>query len=833
MKISLYSIAKNIAIVLLILAYIFVSPINTVYGQEGEEELFWVAQKAFKDGFYDVAIRYIQRLLSEYPKAEKDTQAKLLLGQCYFFKSQYLKAYDTFRNLTKNKEFKDATLFWLGETFLKGVDYNQAEKHYRQVIDIFPESVYAPQALYSLGWSQFEQNNFDQAQKTFEELIQKFPDHALEEDAAFKLGESEFNKKEYQKTIEYFNAYIKKHPGSSRLADAFFYIAEANYYIGDSLTAITYYAKTADTAYDSKIVLMAKISLGWSYLKLEKLDLSEKHFNEALILAKEKGVLADDALLGLSTLYTEKKDYSKAISFYDQVINDFPQSNRLIEAMAGKANAHYLRKEYSEAIKVYKNILQKFSDQDQHKDVIEKAYFGLAWAQLKNGQIDESIKSFETIKDRSENRTIKISALTQIGDAFQDIDELQKALDVYDKILADYPDSPYTDYVQYRQGIALLKMDNVEAATLSFQTLGANFPESKYLNDIKYYLAVANFKKGDWITSRDQIQNFLNNIANDNEFSAEAFYILALSQFNLKEYETALNIFSDIIKNYPDQSAIIKNSELHIAKCLFNSDRKKEGLKKFKMLIEKYPQSDTTQEALMWLGDHYLGDGEFDQAISYYGQLISQFPGSPKIQRAFFELGQANRAKGNYDEAIESFKKVDPSEDRNLYAKAKLAIADIFSQEIEPETAVETYKNIIESSPEYKRDAFVKIAEYHKKAENYEEALKEYKQAIKSDKGLSKIENAELQFSIADCHELLNQNEKAIDEFLKIPYLYPQSISWIVRGYLHIARIFEHIEKWEEAKMIYNKIIELEVEEAKYAKERLGWIEENIILNKQ
>jgi len=42
-------------------------------------------------------------------------------------------------------------------------------------------------------------------------------------------------------------------------------MAEAYYYLEDYLTAITYYAKTAEIAYDNKLILIAKVSLGWSY----------------------------------------------------------------------------------------------------------------------------------------------------------------------------------------------------------------------------------------------------------------------------------------------------------------------------------------------------------------------------------------------------------------------------------------------------------------------------------------------------------------------------------------------------------------------------------------
>ena len=73
---------------------------SLVLGAQTEEsELFLVAQKAFDDGFYDIAIRYIQEFFEKYPQTQKRIQAQLLLGQCYFFKGQYLKAFDMFQEL--------------------------------------------------------------------------------------------------------------------------------------------------------------------------------------------------------------------------------------------------------------------------------------------------------------------------------------------------------------------------------------------------------------------------------------------------------------------------------------------------------------------------------------------------------------------------------------------------------------------------------------------------------------------------------------------------------------------------------------------------------------
>jgi len=77
-------------VILLLLALMMTLPISQpVEAQGNEKELFLVAQKAFDDGFYDVAIRYIDQFMVQYPKTDKLIQAKLLLGQCYFFKNKY------------------------------------------------------------------------------------------------------------------------------------------------------------------------------------------------------------------------------------------------------------------------------------------------------------------------------------------------------------------------------------------------------------------------------------------------------------------------------------------------------------------------------------------------------------------------------------------------------------------------------------------------------------------------------------------------------------------------------------------------------------------------
>ena len=349
------------------------------------------------------------------------------------------------------------------------------------------------------------------------------------------------------------------------------------------------------------------------------------------------------------------------------------------------------------------------------------------------------------------------------------------------------------------------------------------------MNDIKYYLALSHFKKGDWKTAKEQIEEFIASLPPSHEFLSEAHYILGLSEFNLRQYGKALKIFQKIAKSYSEQTSILKNSEINIAKCLYKLGNIKESLKKFNEIIDRYPQTQITQESLLWLGDHYLQSSDFENAATYYLQFIENFPGSDKLPSAYFQLGQAYQGQSRYNDAVNILKKIDDTTDPTLYAKARLAIAEIFSKEFDQESAIQTYEKILSTSPEFSRDALVKIADVHKKEDDHLKAIEAYQKALASDKGRSRIKNAELQFAIGDTFELLNKKDRAVETYFKIPYLYAKETAWIVKAYLRIARIFEDQEKWEKARTIYKKIIDLRTDERKFAEERLDWIRDNII----
>src|SRR6202012_5816813 len=137
------------------------------WAQTTETDLLSAAQQAFNDGFSDVATKYLEDFLDKFPESPNLPAAKLLLGQCDFLRGDYDKALNIFEDISNQADKKDEILFWRGETYLKQNHFGLAEADYQSVINANPDSVYVPQAYYSLGWSFFQQKKFDQAKNVF------------------------------------------------------------------------------------------------------------------------------------------------------------------------------------------------------------------------------------------------------------------------------------------------------------------------------------------------------------------------------------------------------------------------------------------------------------------------------------------------------------------------------------------------------------------------------------------------------------------------------------------------------------------------------------------
>lgn len=789
------------------------------FAQSDPDELITTAQRAFDDGFHDVAIKYLEEFVPAYPQNPKISQAKVLLGQCYFLKGNYVKAMEMFEQLANQKENKDMVLFWTAETQLKLSNFPKAQDLYQELLKSFTNSVYVPQALYSLGWSYFDQKQYASAKTMFAKLTAQFPKHQLSEDALAKSAECDYNLGNFADAIKALENYQQSYPTSSRLGLIRLNIADAYYYTEDYVHAMDYYEQSAKAlTSDPATVHAANVGKIWCALKRKMYEQAQKFIKEATDFAKSKNLTTENILLASGQMYFEKGEMDQAVNAYGDLIRTYPSGDYRLEAYLGRANALYEDKKYNKAQVDFQFVIDHHQEADV--DLVDKANFGLGWVLVKAGDVTAGIRCFQSVYERTSNDMIKSNALIQMADAYQEGGRFNDAIGIYEKINKTGAGNGLEDYIQYRLAVALLKAEKFELAQSSFDALVNKYPNSRYLEDVNYYLGVIQFKSNNWNKAAQYMDAFLKALTHPSEFAPEANYILALAYLNLKQSDEALKIFQKILRLYPDDEDVAKNSDIGIAKCQFELGQVKDAIKRFKLIIFKYPKSDVEQEALLWLAQDAMKNFQYAQAIDYYHTLLDRNLDPSHQDQINYELGQAYEIQGALDEALAQYKLVS-DKDEVLASKVKLAIAGILSKEFDPQKAITAYANIASTSPDYARDAYLKMAQLYRNAQNYEQEITVYEKALKCDQGKSVVNNVELLFSLADAYESLDRIEEAVDYYLKIPTQYHDQTTWVVKAYLRVAKIFEDRKDWEGARVTYQKIVQLKVDESKFALERL------------
>ncbi len=791
-----------------------------------EEEALFIAKKAFEDGFYDVSLGLLERFLRNYPNTAKIQEVNLLIGRCYFQQGRFLDALNKFEELLNQpqaKNIKDAVIYWIAEVHFRGNNFSKSASYYKMIIDDFPVSAYAVSAYYSLGWCLFQERKFDEALRFFKATEEKFPKEPLAQDASFKIIECLYNLKDYSGIKERIKLYLKiyaKDP--DKLYYLYFYLAEADYYLNNFQEAIDEYAKVIVNSRDEKTQGLSRLGTGWAFLKLKRYQEAENTF--AGIKAETLEKASRDALyLGKAILMAETKRFDEAKGAYAALLATTEDPVVLIQAYIGRADAFYNLADYQEAIAVYKEAAQKISG-SVPQEVADKLHYGLAWALLKEGEFKEAIDEFQKIAKHTEDKIIKVSVLCQIGDTYQDSGDYAKAAESYDVILKDYPDSLYSDYVQYQLGITLLKASKYDGAILAFQNLKAKFPDSKLLDDASYALGLSYFQREDYNASKEIFEKFTQEYK-DGSLTPQATYLLGTSFYNLGKYAEAIEVFKNIIRMYGQDEELVQKAEYEIADCYYQLGNEQESLNRFKTLRSKYPDSKLTPEVIWWLGEYYYRRNELSIARRYFTSLIQDFPKSALTASSFYAVGSTYAEESNYQEAINNFQKVMELDKADLAGQAGVAMGDIYLKQEKPDLALGAYKDAVAEHANLDNLVYPKIADVYSKLGDYDQAIDFY------EKGLAVVplrQMSDIQFKIAEARQAKGALAEAIEDYLKATYLYADNNDLTVKALLRVAAIYENKENFKEALNIYKRIAAMNVEEAKYARERMDWIRVNI-----
>ena len=101
-----------------------------------ENEDFYVAQKAFSEGFYEAAGKLFKEFIGKYPQSQKLNEAKLFMAKSLFYRNSFKEAEEILSELINadlSSQIKPQVLHWLGEINFQAKKYEKAKDFFKEV----------------------------------------------------------------------------------------------------------------------------------------------------------------------------------------------------------------------------------------------------------------------------------------------------------------------------------------------------------------------------------------------------------------------------------------------------------------------------------------------------------------------------------------------------------------------------------------------------------------------------------------------------------------------------------------------------------------------------
>ena len=668
--------------------------------------------------------------------------------------------------LNRNKEaidfFYNRINYYDDEIYTLVGDILVKEKDYKKAIDIF-EKVYinnkSREILYKIGLIYIEQNDYKKAIEVFTRREMEFKEI---------LGELYYKINDKNKS--------------------FYYLSQIdNNDLGDNSFIIKF--KVA-------IELKDKKNISNFYNSLDRIKkLSDKEKNPFLYK--------------LAEFFYNEKDYKKANEVLKIWLNYFSNDPNFDKVLYMKGVILKRDKNYNDAIVEFTKI-QKMKKMDEvyYESFVEKGecYFLLR-------EYHSSIECYKVYLNNKKYLSREREVLLQLGNAYYNIKKYNEAYLTYSNYIKKWGDN---QTIFEKIANSLLKSENYDELILFFK-------DKKNVGDLAEYLVFySNYKKNNFVNVINDFKNYKNI---KSQYYLDIAYLSVLSRFQSNNYDGFKEESDIVIGNIKGESdkdkinllyreyfkSFVRINDLNSANKLFTKiDNEtifyagdilykylffKEASIFFNKIIANEYYKNLSEKDLMKIIDCFIKIKDVESVELLFQFLFSKYGNKKEYIANYFSFALSV----NNIEILKPYL----SDSNTIFANyASYTIKYIENKNID-EYINNLKKIILKTEDNFSLQILLEIIRLEYSRGNYKEVL-----AIVSkipEKKLLEI-SAEFRFLAAYSYYYLNDENKAIEEFLKIFYLYSYDYYWVeksIRALLDIYKKNNNNEKLEQIKKMF------------------------------
>lgn len=771
---------KRAAAISVAALFVFYAPLLPAQesNEERQNKSFQLGNTAFRDGDYDEAIVFYKRFKNEaVNNPEKLRTAYLSLIKAYIkgaYTGQASRELDEFLERFPGAELDTVSLFRADILMLNGSSAEASaiyksllssknntirlnaiqgfafslmqEKNWPEAVDMFASlerSAESPE----LKWSGFKGKIFclimdDKTESAGKELLEKRADAPQSEKTdmeilSLMLSVQKGDIAGLSETYERLRKKIGPEPYPLLYMTVNF-IAGKFLKKKDYDEAIKYLKEAflfAPSDRERKSILKIMINVYVSAGLKDKAVAAAERYLEYFRESKDTG----DIKLQTARLYHDKGNDPRALKLYSDIMDDRDYSFDLkFSAAVESANIYITEKRYDLASENIRYIIANSLDPDQKSE-----------AELLMAQIYFIKKEYPRAASEFERSAalevpgIREKALYWLMRTYIEMNDLEKALIVSDRILAEFKESKITIESSYYHGDILNRLGRKKEAEAQFAKTAKNYPLS--------------------------------------EFAELSLFQAGKIAFDNSEFRKASTYFADLLKRYPE-SKLAPNALYKKLAAEYADGNENAALESAGILMNKYKSSEFAPAAVFWLIDYYREKGLLEKASAVITEAIEKFKDDPGVSaQALYESANISLILKDSDKALASLRELNEKYlQQGINTEGLYLSGDILSEKGDYAEAVKYYKKAAERRPssDFETACIGRVGDccfalYAKtlQKECIDEAIASYNRILEKSNISPDVRNQSI-YKLGKCYETTDNIKEAIAKYRELIYTY-------------------------------------------------------------
>ncbi|MBV8969909.1 MAG: tetratricopeptide repeat protein, partial [Verrucomicrobia bacterium] len=484
---------------------------------------------------------------------------------------------------------------------------------------------------------------YDLAAGEYEKFVGQYRDNPERPAALYRLADCYTRLGQDLAAVNAYRSLLLEGGGGEYVGNAAFRLASRAFDQHSYADAATMYEKAADNAKSPEVKLTAR------YYQAKCLEFlnrkpDAKTVYQSVAAVKDNNPYRDAARLSLAYFSLESNKKKEAADLFEDLAQDAAKPVIKAEALtrAGILNADLKNKDKAEQL--FKTVIANGPEgkwkQIAQLELMKSEYDGDHFTQV----LDAYAKNPAALSEDT-----KPTVLLMVANSYRELGKFDKAVDVYNQLIHQYPSSADSLDARYQRLIALDALKDPSLIKEVDTYLGFDPPRDR-ADKAKLLKAQALVQVGQFAAAGKLYFELVNSSLADS-YKADCYYAAGFCLSQIHDTQHAIDAFTGLIDNYPNHkmmtTALLKRATLYQDERNYSA-----ADADFSKIINDYPKAPERETALLQKGLTLGQVGDYAAMSDAFADLIKEYPNGAGAPQANFWIGWAAFEQKRYQDAV-------------------------------------------------------------------------------------------------------------------------------------------------------------------------------------